>query len=509
MDEDLATPQVRLPLVDGRRSSTALGRSVLGDALREVDPTGADAAEAERNWRSGYVRHFARAVEVTAGDGAGSERIARAGLSSLSSRMRWASPDGETALAQSVEADTTTKVHTDSLDGTAPPAAQLEVPYRGELLHGTRLLDQLHRWVDAGVLEPAFASTLQVAIEDPEVLRLAGRPLIVLGGAAALGPTAPFARWGVPIAAVDLPTSTAQDRIASYAKAGAARVLTPRLDTRGCAGLSLDAEPGLIAGWLDRVLDDLDIPAASAPVIAAAFYADGATHVALTAAHIALSERLRARLPDTALAYLATPTDAFLAPADAVAQARARWQDRRWNTPTRRLLRRASADRLFRPAYAESALDEHDTAWGVVDTLVPAQGPNYALAKRAQRWHAMVAAADGATVSANVAPSSWTTSVTKNKALAAAFRAAHRFGVEVFDADTSATLMAAKLAADLAETDTRGTPLHLAHPAAAHPEALFSRDAAHGGLWRQPFEPRSALTVAGLEGLAIRSRKGT
>ena len=49
---------------DGRRSTAALGRAVVADALRPVDPAGALAAGQETNWRAGYLLHFRRLVEA-------------------------------------------------------------------------------------------------------------------------------------------------------------------------------------------------------------------------------------------------------------------------------------------------------------------------------------------------------------------------------------------------------------------------------------------------------------
>src|SRR5688500_8522907 len=49
---------------DGRRSSVALGRAVVADALRVVDPAAAAAAEAESDWRRGYPRHFRALIEA-------------------------------------------------------------------------------------------------------------------------------------------------------------------------------------------------------------------------------------------------------------------------------------------------------------------------------------------------------------------------------------------------------------------------------------------------------------
>ena len=120
------------------------------------------------------------------------------------------------------------------------------------------------------------------------------------------------------------------------------------------------------------------------------------------------------------------------------------------------------------------------------------QGPNYALAKRLQRWRATVAREAGAVVSMNVAPPTRTRSVTKNRVLAAAYAGAGRFGVEVFEPATTTVLMAALLVHDL----------HTGRPAAEHPWQDEAHAAAHGGLWRTAYTPRSALSLAALLGYA-------
>ena len=127
---------------------------------------------------------------------------------------------------------------------------------------------------------------------------------------------------------------------------------------------------------------------------------------------------------------------------------------------------------------------------GISDSLVPQQGPNYALAKRLQRWRATVAREAGTTVSLNVAPPTRTRSVLKNRALAAAYVGAPRFGVEVFEPATTKTLMAALLVHDLCAGG----------PAQAHAWQDEAHAAAHGGLWRIAYAPRSALTLAALMG---------
>src|SRR6185312_10159026 len=114
----------------------------------------------------------------------------------------------------------------------------------------------------------------------------------------------------------------------------------------------------------------------------------------------------------------ATPTDCYLAPDDAVREARRRWERRGALRFLQAPLRAASGGRLLRPAYTGGRR--------LADGLVRQQGPNYALAKRIQRWRATQAAADGRTVSLNLAPATATRSVTRHRALMAAYLGARR-----------------------------------------------------------------------------------
>ena len=143
-----------------------------------------------------------------------------------------------------------------------------------------------------------------------------------------------------------------------------------------------------------------------------------------------------------------------------------------------------SGGRLLRPAHVPGASP------GISDSLVSQQGPNYALAKRLQRWRATVARETGTTVSLNIAPPTRTRSVVKNRALAAAYAGAHRFGAEVFKPATTRVLMAALLVHGL----------RTAGPAHAQQWQDEAFAAAHGGLWRIAHAPRSALGLAALLG---------
>ena len=200
----------------------------------------------------------------------------------------------------------------------------------------------------------------------------------------------------------------------------------------------------------------------------------------------ALTVRVLADRKDAALAFLATPTDVFAVPEGAVSQSAGAYENRSLTAKLLgRPLRTLSGGRLLRRAYVPG-VDP-----GVSDSLVAQQGPNYALAKRLQRWRASVARHASTTVSLNVAPPTRTRSVVKNRVLAAAYAGASRFGIEVFEPATSNVLMAALLVHDL---HTDGGPPH------PHPWQDEAHAAVHGGLWRGPYAPRSALGLAAVLG---------
>jgi hypothetical protein len=251
------------------------------------------------------------------------------------------------------------------------------------------------------------------------------------------------------------------------------------------AGLDLTNDAPAVADWL---------AAAEGPLVLGNYvYADGAANVRVSSAVDALTVRLQAARPDVALAFLATPTDVFAVPGDAVAQSARAYATR---SPAARLgrwpLQALSGGRLLRRAYPPGADP------GICDSLIAQQGPNYALAKRIQRWRATVARDAGATVSMNVAPPTRTRSVLKNRALAAAYQGAPRFGVEIFEPATTKTLMAALLVHDLYAGDSTVW---------GHPWQDEAHAAAHGGLWRMGYTPRSAFGLAALLGYGAARRR--
>ncbi|HEV7870136.1 MAG TPA: hypothetical protein VGO95_02645 [Modestobacter sp.] len=467
---------------DGRRSTAAVGRAAVADALRPVDPTGARAAEQETNWRTGYLGHVRRTVEAGLASREAALQIATAGLDSLHARMRVAGAGGEHDLGTLRTAPAARELRTVELRGEAEPERVLSVPYRGQRLRGDDLHRRLVAWVDDGVIEPSCADAVRTVADHPEWLALPDRTVAVLGAGAEMGPLTALLRWGARVAAVDLPRPALWQRVLDTGRRGAGTLLVPvdgSGDPAAHAGADLIAEVPEVADWLTAL--------PGAPVLGNYVYADGATNVRVSVAVDALTLRLAEARPELALAFLATPTDVFAVPGEAVEFSVAAYAQRSARAKLLgRPLRALSAGRLLRRNYVPGADP------GINDSLVPQQGPNYALAKRLQRWRASVARAAGSTVSMNVAPPTRTRSVLKNRALAAAYAGAHRFGVEVFEPATSNVLMAALLVHDL---HTGGGPEY------PHPWQDEAHAAAHGGLWRTPYAPRSALGLAAVLGL--------
>ena len=486
------TGQVVFPLsADGRRSTSALGRAVVADALRPVDPVGARGAEQETSWRSGYLPHFRRLVEAGLPSRTAALSIARDGAASLHARMQVTGPGGtETGLDALLSAPAQASFGTLSVPGTGPPETELSLPYHGERLSGAALAGRLDAWVTGGIIEPSCAEAVREVAAHPQWLGLPGQTVIALGAGAEVGPLEVLLRWGARVVGVDLRSPAVWARVLGMARRGAGTLLVPvnpdaalaaGSDDQAIAqraGLDLAREIPAAADWLAG----LDGPL----VLGNYVYADGAANVTVCAAADALTARLQAARRDVTLAFLATPTDVYAVPADAVAQSARAYAARSSAAKLAGPLRTLSRGRLLRRAYLPGADP------GINDSLVAQQGPNYALAKRLQRWRAMLAREAGTTVSLHVAPPTRTRSVVKNRVLAAAYAGAHRFGAEVFEPATTRMLMAALLVHDL----------NTAPPAHQHPWQDEAYAAAPGGLWRIAYAPRSALGLAAVLGYA-------
>ena len=495
---------------DGSRSTSATGRAIFADSVRSVDPAIAARIEHTKDWRSGYIAPLRDIVLAAASTPTAAVTISDDGLESAHRRFTFVRDGAEMPLAAAVERFTEPALGSVTVKGRVPREVDLSVPYRGRRLFGADLRRQVDLWVEEGHAEPSFGAAIHLVLDNPDWLDLHDVDIALLGAAAEMGPTRSLLRWGARVHAVDLPRAEVWDRLIATTRstAGSLRipialgadgnmpftvggVVHPEDDSvvSAAAGVDLVAQMPEVHTWLAEI----DQPF----VLGSYAYADGATHARLSMAADALTVALLRERNDLTLAYLATPTDVFVVPMECVAASRARWEQRGISGLFQAPLRLA---RQFEPNYPRTYTagdGVNAREFGINDSLIPQQGPNYILAKRLQRWRALSARAQGIPVSLNLAPATRTRSVIKNRVLAAGYAGAGRFGIEVFDPATSTTLMAALLVHDLrnpASSANPATPL-------GNPMDLFVQGANHGGLWRTAYSPRSVLGVAVVLGM--------
>ena len=482
---------VVFPRVGEHRSTTTTGRAIVAAALRAADPVGAASAERETNWRHAYLPHFRRLVEAGLQSPEAARAIAHDGLVALHEHMCWSDVRGDHPLHVAFEdaplevSDAPSALEVETVLGQGEPERSLSIPYAGHRLAGDDLRRRLAHWVEAGVVEPSCAEAVGRVVDNPDWLDLSDQTVVVLGAAAEMGPLRSLLRWGANVAAVDLPRHDLWSRLLRETHQLAGSITLPVRpgdgDVARRAGGDLIHDLGSVTRWVESI---------EGPIVLGNYvYADGATNVRVSTAVDALTQRvIRTKGQDeVALAFLATPTDVFAVPAETVERSAANYAGRHTAKLVRAPLRALSGGALFRRNYVPGADP------GLNDSVVVQQGPNYLLAKRLQRWRATDYRAQGGLASFNVAPPTRTRSVVKNRALAAAYAGAHRFGIEVFEPGTANTLMAALLVHDL----RAGQPAH------EHPWQDEAYAAAHGGLWTTAYDPRSVLGVAALLGFAV------
>lgn len=492
---------------DDRRSTSATGRAIFADSIRAVDPAIAARIEHTRDWRKGYIAPLRDIVLAAAQSTENALSISRHGLASTDQRFTFRRNGNEVSLREAFTEFTAPGLASVTVRGRSTRDEDLSVPYKGRRLFGDELRRQVDSWVQRGIAEPSFGAAIHLVMDNPDWLDLRDIDIALLGAGAEMAPTRSLLRWGARVHAVDLPRPAIWEHLTSITRSTAGTLRIP---------ISLDAEgnPPFVVGGDVHPDDDATICASAgadlltqAPevrtwlseidqpfVLGTYAYADGATHALLSVASDAITTSLAAERSDLTLAFLATPTDVFVVPIECVEESKRRWGNRGIGGLLQAPLRIANQ---FEPNYPTTYTTLSGQRIGLNDSIIPQQGPNYILAKRIQRWRALAARADGIPVSLNLAPATRTRSVVRNRALAAAYAGADKFGVEVFDPSTSTTLMAAMLVHDLRN------PSSSANPATqlTNPMDLFASGANHGGLWRAAYAPRSVLGVAALLGM--------
>jgi hypothetical protein len=481
------------PLVDGKRSTQQVGRTVVSSALTRVDTSASEAARDESRWYRHYIDHFRELTRLAAGSNGG--LIAGDGLAAIHDVMRFRGSGSETSVNEALSSPREGHFSTVTVDGTGPADAAGLVLHDGELpRRGDEVESLLARWDDDGVTEPSATEALRLVQQNEQWLDMRDVTVVALGASAELSPVPALLQWGCHVVAVDLPGRARWQALLDLARRSPGRLTLPVRDDHAVAsddaladlaGADVVTETPEIVDWLLRQPGQF--------VMGDYVYAPGSQHLRTSVAVDGIVEAVTRERPDVGLAYLATPTDCYAVPTDVVAASQ---QGLARGSRLAAAARGLAGNRVFRPNYELTQVLITGRRFGVYDGLIGQQGASYALAKRVQRWRATTARQQDRWVSINVAPPTRTASVLTNPVLRAGYGGAHRFGVQVFTPRASRQVMAVLLVHDLRN------PSSTAHPQVPLEDSmdLMVAEAVHGGMWRAPYAPRSVLGFAAAAG---------
>jgi hypothetical protein len=481
---------VVFPLTGGERATQPVGRRVISSATARVDTAASEAARDETRWYDKYAAHFVELTRLSAGTNA--SVIATDGLTAVHDTMRFRRQGAEGSILEAIDVPRAHYFTSVTIEGAGQPStAGLVLVDEQQPVRGTELLALLDRWDDEGVAEPSATAALRLLNDNPDWLDLRDTTVVVLGAAAEMGPLEALMSWGAHVIAVDVADRSLWRSLIDAAQRSPGRLTVPvhhgadaptsDSELAAAAGADVITEAPEIAAWLLQFEQRL--------IIGDYVYAAGSTHMRTSAAVDAIIATLVQRRPETGVAYLATPTDTYAVPSQAVDASSRGFEG---SSRIVAMARGLGGKRVFRANYQQSQVLPSGRRYGIFDGLITQQGPNYALAKRIQRWRAQRAREGGAWVSINVAPATRTQSVVNSRMLEAAYGGSHRFGLHVFSPAASRQVMAALLVHDLRNDQST------AHPDVPLDDAmdLLATEAIHGGMWRAPYAPRSVLGFA-------------
>lgn len=483
------------PVTDdkGTRSTTVAGKVVLAAAMSALDVAAGDKVTKERSWRFKYVKYFINMVERQCESPEKALASAEAGLQKARESFEFVAPDGTArSLEEAMSATNTDKFHTGIVKGTGTKTGsnELAVPYKGKTIKGQELKDQVAKWVEYGTIEPSAGKAIVNCVDHPEWFSesaLKDQYFVLLGAGSAMGPFLVLMALGANVIAVDLDRPNIWKRLVGIARDSPGGSLTfpltkPQSECAdddalfAAAGCNLFTQTPMIRDWC------LDLYPGKPLRVGSYAYLNGALHVQVSLAMDAICKDLSEKRK-ASLAYLCTPTDVHLVPAEAHAASEEIYKSYAKNFYC--IIMRLLSSGKFLRKNARKPVSGKGGDYYLVNGISVAQGPNYALAKRMQHWRAIVARAQGSIVSSNIAPSTSTASVIHKKEFAWAYEGMPYFRpYEIFAPETSNSVMTALLFSDLND------PKSAANPATKlnNPNQLFSYGSFNGGSWRCAYE---------------------
>jgi hypothetical protein len=349
---------------------------------------------------------------------------------------------------------------------------------------------RVSQWISRSLAEPHFTAVAQHAAQpNPQDI------LFAIGATAECAPTLPWLSAGGVVAAVSRPNHVKWAELIRSARNSAGTLIVPVLsdvdvtlltdeELAQQAGIDIMTDLDAVAGFLRAVVQQPHRKL----IVGGYIYIGGAAHISVQAAQDSLMVLAQSLEPTAVLTWLATPTDQTPVPLSVLESAVEDYASRNSLTEVRdwlwQRLGYCLPPQISLFATAQQTLAIRDCASGV-------QGPNYVMAKRAQRWRAYLSAMNGMSVAYCVTPPARTHSVLDHTLLHATYRGAPRFGLRPFDVATTKMLSAMSLA------------YQVENPVAfdeLDPTALHMKYAVHAGLWRLKYETDSVWVPATVRG---------
>eukprot|EP00286_Rhodomonas_abbreviata_P024635 CAMPEP_0181296710 /NCGR_PEP_ID=MMETSP1101-20121128/4849_1 /TAXON_ID=46948 /ORGANISM="Rhodomonas abbreviata, Strain Caron Lab Isolate" /LENGTH=560 /DNA_ID=CAMNT_0023401593 /DNA_START=18 /DNA_END=1700 /DNA_ORIENTATION=- len=491
----------------GDRSTSVVGKNIIAAAMRGAGtPEGekfAVACEKEKNWRFKYNKHYMNLVRLSAASPDIALKVAGAGADYMHDTFEFVDPNDSTSVTpfsqfmDNAKSRGSFQSHTIEGTGGKKGGKPLSVPYKRHVLRGEALKAQLARWAEYGTIEPDAAQALSELAEGD--LDLAGRHFVLIGAGSAMGPFIKLLEHGATVICIDIPGAWGEGpkkmwkRLIDTARNSPGKIIVPVTAAGGgkistddellqAVGCNLTEQPAEILNWLSSVAPKQKLTVGNYT------YLDGDLHVKLSLAADAVMKSLLERRPNTAIAFLCTPTDIHVIP-DAAHQAAKSNYGFHLGKPVEILINLLSMGKMLRKNALAPVPTQSGTSLKLCDGMSVAQGPNYALAKRLQHWRAMLAYDGAHTVSSHIAPSTATASVVSNRSFGWAYGGMPYFKpYEIFQQETTNALMAGMLVADVVQKSSVADPKNRKYFGIKNTLELFKHNSVHGGLWRAAYK---------------------
>jgi hypothetical protein len=488
---------------DGTTSTSKTGADTISAALfagSQSKQLAEAAGKAGKKWRFGYLKHFTNMVKESSKSKNDCLAIAEAGLDYMHNNFKFVPNVGDEPIRFVDQMKSKSDIfHIGTVEGTGELPDAFEVPYKGKTLSGKELQAAVNKWVSYGTIEPDCGDAINALATNEQWRNLKGQTFVMIGASSAMGPFLTLLKHGATVVALDVPNKYSRHPnlwkyLVETAKKSPGKLIFPldkpqaelsEEEMYKAAGIDLLVQPAEILNFL---LKD-DVVGKVPFTIGNYTYLDGELHVKLSLCSDAIMKGLiEKRGTAVSLAFLCTPTDLMPIPKEAydAAVANRSFGARPLGFIVEKLMQLLTG----KPVKNGIKLKGEDKY--LVDGIIVAQGPNYALAKRLQHWRAMWAFEKGCKVSTNIAPSTATLSVTSNITFKWAYGGMPYFTpFEIFYQETTNAVMTALLIHDVRNPAAPSDPANKSKHGIESPLDLFKFGSFHGGLWRCGYKANS------------------